>query len=269
MGLCSGLAAVGAGGLRIFPRIFRQDRAPQRMERGKGNETMTNVNPQRAQALFIATVLVEQIPAVPIYQISLGGSYFNYGVLIRDEGQPANSLEWFDLAIRTLNTIQTKEPRDIAVKWLLWNCHQGRAQAYDQLHRPVEAVKDWDRAIELSPPTEQPKFRTRRATSQLQAGMVVEAMAEVAELSKIPNGDAGQWYNFACVYAVASDKIADKKQEYADRAMEMLQQAVKAGFTGGAHMAKDTDLDPLRDREDFQKLLDSLPKPQPIGSSKS
>ena len=37
--------------------------------------------------------------------------------------------------------------------------------------------------------------------------------------------------------------------------MELLQKAVKAGYKDAAHMAKDTDLDPLRGREDFRKLL--------------
>ena len=93
--------------------------------------------------------------------------------------------------------------------------------------------------------------------------MVAEAVAEVAEWAKKPNWMAGDWYNFACVYAVASVKIQDKKQEYANRAMELLQQAVNAGWTDAAHLAKDTDLDPLRDRDDFRKLFDSLSEPEP------
>jgi hypothetical protein len=40
--------------------------------------------------------------------------------------------------------------------------------------------------------------------------------------------------------------------------MELLQKAVQAGFKDAAHMAKDTDLDPLREREDFKKLLTEL-----------
>ena len=95
-------------------------------------------------------------------------------------------------------------------------------------------------------------------------------MAEVAELTKNPSWNADQWYNFACVYSLASTKIADKKNEYADRAMELLQKAVKAGWNDAKHTAKDTDLVPLRDREDFKKLLADLerkpaarPAPQP------
>ena len=43
--------------------------------------------------------LVEQFPTVLVYQIYLGGNYCNYGNLIRNEGKPAGSLEWFELAM--------------------------------------------------------------------------------------------------------------------------------------------------------------------------
>ncbi len=124
-------------------------------------------------------------------------------------------------------------------------------------------MKDWDKAIELSPKQEQPSYRGRRAISLLQAGKVVEAVTEVDELTKVAGWTAGQWYDFACVYAVASGKIADKKQEYADRAMEMLHKAVKAGYKDAGHMKKDTDLDPLRGRADFKKLVADLEKRNP------
>ena len=100
--------------------------------------------------------------------------------------------------------------------------------------------------------------RSRRAGNAIalaQDGKYAEAVAEAAELNKTQNWDSGQWYNFACVYSLASAKIAGKKKEYADRAMELLQKAVNAGWNNARHTATDTDLDPLRDREDFKKLL--------------
>jgi hypothetical protein len=97
-----------------------------------------------------------------------------------------------------------------------------------------------------------------RTTSRVNAGQVAQAVAEVAELSKMPHWNAGQWYDFACVYALASGKSAGQKQEYADRAMDLLRQAVKAGWKDAAHVKEDTDLDSLRGREDFKKLLQEL-----------
>ena len=47
--------------------------------------------------------------------------------------------------------------------------------------------------------------------SRIQNGQVAEAVAEVDELTRGGGWNATQWYDFACVYAVASGKIADKK----------------------------------------------------------
>src|SRR5262249_12329841 len=176
----------------------------------------------------------------------------------RDEGQPAEGLSWFDQAINTLERVLQAEPRDVTARNYLRMSYRNRAQAFDALEKYAEAVKDRDRAIELSRPVEQRSVRAARAISRLQAGQVAEAVAEVAELTKAGDWNAGHWYNFACVYAVASGKITDKKQEYANRAMELLQRGVKAGWKDAAHMQKDKDLDSLRGREDFKKLMESL-----------
>jgi hypothetical protein len=61
----------------------------------------------------------------------------------------------------------------------------------------------------------------------------------------------------------ASGKSAAKKQEYADQAMALLRQAMKAGFHDAAHMRKDTDLDALRTRADFRQLLAELERKSP------
>jgi hypothetical protein len=47
-------------------------------------------------------------------------------------------------------------------------------------------------------------------------------------------------------------------QFYGDEAMKLLRDAVAKGFQDAAHMKKDSDLDPLRGRDDFQKLLADL-----------
>jgi serine/threonine protein kinase/tetratricopeptide (TPR) repeat protein len=202
--------------------------------------------------------LVAAFPAVLQYQVDLGGSYCNFGDLVRDEGQPADSLRWFDLAIRTLTPVYEQDRRHAMARQFLRNSHCGRAVAYDRLQRHADAVTDWDKAIELDPGLERPAYRAGRAISRLQAGQTAEAVAEVEELTKASKWSAEEWYSFACVYAVASTKFADRKQEYADRAMELLGQAVQAGYKNAAHLARDRRFDPLRHREDLQKLLAEL-----------
>ena len=40
--------------------------------------------------------------------------------------------------------------------------------------------------------------------------------------------------------------------------MQWLNKAVQAGYKDAAYMEKDTDLDPLRERADFKKLMAEL-----------
>ena len=210
------------------------------------------------KALPILAKLVDEFPKKPHYRILLGGGCCNFGLLLRDSGKPADSLVWFDKAILTLTPVANQDQRSLPARQFLINSYSARAATYDRLDKSAEALKDRDKAVELSPSDKQPIYRSQRATSRLRAGQVAEAAAEMAELTESDTNDAGHWYNFACFYAVASGKVAAKKQEYGDRAMELLKKAVAAGFRDAAHMAKDTDLDPLRDRADFKQLVASL-----------
>ena len=223
----------------------------------------TAAEEQYRKVLAIRERLVVDFPAVRQYRVDLGASCCNFGALVRNSGRPGESLEWFENAIRTLTAVYEEDRRLVEVREFLRNSYWNRAQAYDRLRKFTEAIKDWEKATELSPLSEQPPFRAARATSRVQAGQVDEAVAEVAELTKSPEWNSGQWYDFACVYAIASGKSEDKKQEYADRAMDLLRYAVKGGWNDDAHMAKDTDLDPIRGREDFKQLIEELTKRSP------
>ena len=210
------------------------------------------------KALPLYEALTGAFPAALDFQVELGGVDCNLGLLLRDGEKPVDSLTWFQKAIDALGPIHAKEPRDVTAKEFLRKSHAGRAAALDRLARSIDAVRDWDRAIELSERTDEPSLRASRATSRSQAGQAAEAVSEVAELTTSATWDANQWYDFACVYSLASGKVANKKKAYADRAMELLQQAVKAGFRNAAHMKKDPDLEALRARDDFKMLVAKL-----------
>src|SRR4030095_4831309 len=120
-------------------------------------------------------------------------------------------------------------PRAVTVRQVLRNSHCGRAVAYDQLNMHKEAIEDWDKAIEFDAGPEQPNYRAARIVSRLKAGQKVDVVVEVEELMKAPSVSAGQLYDFACIYAVASSANSDQKQAFTDKAMELLRQAVGAG----------------------------------------
>jgi hypothetical protein len=79
---------------------------------------------------------------------------------------------------------------------------------------------------------------------------------------KLNRTDADSLYNAACMRAVTATVVraTDPKQAdaEADKAMAWLKKAVAAGYKDAAHMQKDKDLDALREREDFKKLLAEL-----------
>ena len=213
---------------------------------------------EHQRALDIKQKLAAQFPALPGYQIDLGVTYHSFGSLHLAEDKPAESLPWFTKSITTLTAVHEQEPHDVRPEQYLCNSYKDRAIALNRLQRFAEAVKDWDMAIKLSSGPEQAGVHAARAGSRIHAGHVLEGVGEITELIQAGGWNARQWYDFACVYAVASGKSADKKQQYADRAMELLRKSVQAGYKNGAHMATDTDLVPLRNRGDFKKLLTEL-----------
>jgi serine/threonine protein kinase len=63
-------------------------------------------------ALDLEKKLVERFPAVDAYQIELGHGYQDYAVLLLKEGKPADSLEWFDRAVKVYQSFHARRPND-------------------------------------------------------------------------------------------------------------------------------------------------------------
>jgi tetratricopeptide (TPR) repeat protein len=94
---------------------------------------------------------------------------------------------------------------------------------------------------------------------------------KIADEALTQSSDAFTRYNAACIFARAAGVVPDEatKTLYADRAMEILRQGIDAGFieihdrnrgereteTAYDLLRRDDDLDPLRGRADFQKLM--------------
>src|SRR5262249_41943531 len=147
--------------------------------------------------------------------------------------RPADGLDWFTRAVRRLDPLVAKEPSLAAARPALRKALRGRAEALDVPGRPAEAARDWDRAGDLSPPADRGFPRFRRGGGGVRSGQMAAGMAELAELTKASGWPAEAWYDFARVYAFASSKDATKREEYARRAVELLRQAVRAGFKDG------------------------------------
>jgi hypothetical protein len=84
---------------------------------------------------------------------------------------------------------------------------------------------------------------------------------EADDLVAKPNADKQTFYTGACIYSVSSAApgvTAEQAERYAVRAMELLRRAVDKGYKDLMNLKKDKDLDALRLRDEFRKLLTEL-----------
>jgi serine/threonine protein kinase len=185
-------------------------------------------------------------------------------------GQHAEALRCFQ---QTLGLREVKlGPDHPDTLWTVW----GMARSLVALGRGAEAVPIIDDCV-------------KRAAGQIAYPRLIPGVLDVrlrhfqkirdaagcrqtAEMwEKHDRTDAASLYNAACMRAVTAAVLKQDPKtlggdanrlanEQADRAMTRLKKAVAAGFKDAAHAAKDRDLDALRDRADFRKLLESLPR---------
>jgi serine/threonine-protein kinase len=175
--------------------------------------------------------LAKQHPDVPGYRVALGGTYGALGRLQRDSGHARVALDWNAKAIEAFQAALAADPNDAAARYWLRGAN-------------------WDRAVALA-----------------YAGDYTQAVAEANTLAQAKDVSADILYDMACVCSLSSAgvkndaKLADR---YATRAVELLRQAVAKGWKDIDHLKKDTDLDPLRSRDDYKQLMKEMePKPKP------
>ncbi len=225
---------------------------------------------QTRAALAVHQQLASQFPAVPDYRAEVGYNLSTPGNCAREAGRVAESLSHLDRAVAQLRPLWESEQRNEYTRKALRESYRGRALAHERLRKVAEADADWGRALDLCRNDEADAVTVDRVRGKARAGRVCDALAEVAELRKRAGWAAPQMYDFACVYAVASAQ----NPEHAAAAVGLLRQAVAAGYNAPAHLAADADLDPIRGRDDFKRLVAELaakttPRPEQAASPRS
>jgi tetratricopeptide (TPR) repeat protein len=251
-----------------FPAVstYRHDLAGSHNNLGillSGLGKRAEAEPEYRQALALQRQLAADFPHVPDYQIQRGGTCCNLGGLMWVNGRPADALSWFDRAIEVLAPVVAREPRHVTARQFLCNSHGNRARALAKLDRFADAVRDCDRALELDDGSCRGEIRLLRAQC-LASIDPTKALAD--EIEAILEGEPpspGLLYNAACGYALAAGRVQDQRKEtYAARAIALLGQAREKGFFNDPAnvvlLHKDTDLDALRSRADFQQFLAEL-----------
>jgi tetratricopeptide (TPR) repeat protein len=218
-------------------------------------------------ALKIDEKLAAEFPALLRHAVALGGSYCNLGHLLRNNGRPQAALDWYAKAIRTLAAVLAKDQPLVTARQFLRNAHWGRAETLVQLGRYAESIRDFDSALEFTEGSDHEELRVQRALALLRSGQTAQAIAEADALTQGKNLQGGTLYDAACVYALAAAGLGDDSQQaqsHAAKAVALLSRAQATGFFQEAariaHLKQDTDLDVLRPRGDYQRLVQELEK---------
>ncbi|MCI0460036.1 MAG: protein kinase, partial [Gemmataceae bacterium] len=227
--------------------------------------------------------LAVQFPAVLDYTEDWASSLRRLGFLFVDAKRPEAALEPFAQAIAILEPVVAKNPQPPQTprsvwpqtRGILWDVHYGRATALGELGRKAEAVHHWDAVLELDDDKARSGLLIQRGwlLLKLQAhlrqlvakGDHVQATTEANKLTeaKKPAGDL--LYLAAGVFSrssAAAKEDAALAERYAAQAVELLSAAAASGYfrnpTVRAELGKDSNLTPLRQREDYRRLLTQL-----------
>ncbi len=235
-------------------------------------------------ALAIQEKLVADDPKEPSYRLELARSHNSLGVVLGlGRMQPKAEIE-YRAALAIQKKLVTDDSTNPTYRQELATSHNNLGICLKSLKRLPEAGDEFRIALLIQEQLVADfravhAYRQELARSYNNLGILLKDLKKWAE-AEIEYGKAlalreqlvtnfpgvpayrsdlnTSYYDFARLYAVLSGQETDKKQEYANRAMELLRKAADAGWKDAAHMQKDPDLDPLRKRADFQKLLADL-----------
>ena len=140
-----------------------------------------------------------------------------------------------------------------------------------------QAVADlgtWDEVLTL-PEERLPELLEMRAVQRVRGGDIAAATQAATKLLELPDVSDAQLYNAACVLSLAAASLApsdgeeltaeesEQRQAWINASLEALQRSIKAGWSDFELMEIDSDLDALRDLEEFKKLLPNTESPSP------
>jgi eukaryotic-like serine/threonine-protein kinase len=249
------------------------------IQRASGRMGLALAAYERARA--ISQKLAEANPAATQFQSDLAQSYNDIGFLHQESGELALALVSLEKARAILQKLADANPAVTRFEGDLAQDHQVIGSILDQTGHPAKALASYERArvilqrlAEMYPTLT--LFQNRLAMSHSYIGLVrrrsgrpAEAAAEfhraVAIMERLSalQPDGFNLYNLACFRALLSGIAAEPGsgltsgdvRSLGEQAVLALRSAVEAGFRNVGFMRRDTDLDALRGRSDFQMLL--------------
>jgi serine/threonine-protein kinase len=217
--------------------------------------------------------LVEEQSPVVEYWRDLARCEMNLGRVQHALRQTEEALGSYERE-RSLREKFVKEHPTVVEYWHhLARCEMNLGRVQIALSQPIAATHSfeqscvhWEQAIKRDDGRLRDKLRMLRADAKAHLGEHKEATQEAKEVAQASTS-MDTLYAAACVFALSTAAVqgnAEKAEEYAGQAVQLLRQAVAKGFKNVEHMKKDSDLEPLRSRPDFQELLRDLETPSGV-----
>ena len=119
-----------------------------------------------------------------------------------------------------------------------------RGDAYKKLGKMDLAMADYKKVIELEDSPEKYESIHYAYQGLGQNDKAIEAMDSIIARSE---NRAGCYYDASCLYARMGNK---------SKSLECLEKALELGFRRFTHIMRDDDLDPIKDTDEFKKLIE-------------
>jgi serine/threonine protein kinase/Flp pilus assembly protein TadD len=236
-------------------------------------------------ALKLIQLLADKFPKRHIYRSRLADGHNNVGTVLQKTGrlEAAEAAYRKALALRKrlvaeFSTLPDYQ-NDLAISLnSLADLANARRKYRDACRLLAEALPHCQAALRAN--SKQPFYRSVYRThwqvlaeARLGLGEHAAAAAATQKMLRFGHEPVKDGYNGArflalCVALADKDtKLPEGKRRqlaraYGERAMAQLRQAVAKGYKDVGHMKQDKDLDSLRSRMDFQKLLAKLEREQ-------
>jgi tetratricopeptide (TPR) repeat protein len=222
------------------------------------------------KALDIVRPLVRDQPDIPELALVLAGTACQRGHLLKNTGRAEAALAWYTEAIAALEGLLRNDGQPAQAREFLRNSFKGRGNAQFLVERYAEALADLDRALELDDGSGRLSLRLDRGRTLARGGDHRAAGAEAESIARLGAAKGNTAYTLARIHALAAaaarrdDRLTapeqDKQAErYAQAALAWLRGVSAAGWFRRAGnlqaLREDKDLDALRARDDFQRLL--------------
>jgi len=256
------------------------------IHRASGHTTEALASFERARA--ISQKLADADPSVTQFQSDLAQSHNDIGFVQHETGNLDLALESLEQARAINQKLADANPAVTLFEGDLAQTHQVIGSIQDQTGHPVEALASYERArailqklTDLYPTLT--LFQSRLAMSHAYVGLarqragrpaeaVLEFRRAIAIMERLSNlqPDSYNLYNLACFRSSlsgigaqpGSGLTAGEVSSLGEQAVLTLRRAIAAGLRDFAFMRRDTDLDPLRSRPDFQMLMMDLAFPE-------